>query len=106
MRNAPPLRFRSVRGQPVDQTDVIDGWHRMLEHLQEKIDVRALKRIPPGGSEIEPSDRLTRIAHRHGDTRLGSQEVADLLAGLCHTLPGHDIVGLYTHDCTKPSPGP
>src|SRR5262245_25163812 len=105
-RNAPSLRFGSLRGQPVDQTDVIDSRHRMFEHLQEKIDIRSLKSIPPGGCEVEPSDGLTPIAYRHSDIRLRSQDVADLLYGLWQALAGHSIVGLHPHNCTKPSPGP
>ena len=77
--NAPPLRFSSVRGQPVYQTNVVDGRHRLFEHLQEKIDIRSLKGIPPGSRQVEPSDGLTPIAYRHGDIRLGSQDVTDFL---------------------------
>src|SRR5437763_16242543 len=78
-RNTSPLRFRSVRGQPVYQTDVVDGRHCLFEHLQEEIDIRSLKSIPPGGRKIEPSDSLTPVAYWYDDIRFGSQNFTDLL---------------------------
>src|SRR5215475_6872821 len=104
--NTLPFLFSRIRGETVDQPDIVDSRHRMLEHLEEKIHIRRLKGIPVSSSQIEPSDRCTTVKHWHRDIGLSGQEFTHILSWLWQTFPGHDIIGLHTFNSAKPSPEP
>src|SRR4029450_8279080 len=104
--NTPSFLVCCVRGETVYQPDIVDSRHGMLEHLEEKIDIRRLKGIPVCGSQIEPSDRCTAVTHWHRDIGRSGQEFTHILQGLWQTFPGHDIVSLHTLESAKPSPEP
>src|SRR5262245_52185527 len=104
--NTPSFLFSRVRGETVDQPDIVDSWHRMLDHLEEKIHIRRLKGIPASSSQIEPPDRCTTVKHWHRNIGLSGQEFTHILPRLWQTVPGHNIIGLHTFDSAKPSPEP
>src|SRR5215510_3652580 len=68
--NTPSFLFSRVRGETVDEPDIVDSRHRLLEHLEEKIHIRGLKGIPVSGCQIESADRRTTVTRWHRDIGL------------------------------------